>query len=129
MSRPPSTIVFGYDDAGQVRSEQSNVTGANGPAQLNYLRYPSGEVSYIQYPSGTWIRRNYTARGQLKDVGLGNTGSTSYVYLRDGKVDYQARLNGVTTNYEYDGRGLIGSVRHRKDGAGHDLAKTRLLAG
>jgi hypothetical protein len=29
----------------------------------------------------------------------------------------------VTTNYEYDGRGLIGSVRHRKDGTGHDLAK------
>ena len=105
-----------------MRSEQSNVIGAYGPAQVNYLRYPSGEVAHVQYPNGLWVRRNYTPRGQLKDVGWGS-GSTSYVSLPDGKVDYQARLNGVTTNYEYDGRRLIGSLRHRKDGTGHDLAK------
>ncbi|HKP04148.1 MAG TPA: hypothetical protein VJU77_12415 [Chthoniobacterales bacterium] len=122
ISNSFSTIGFGYDDASQVRSEQSSVTGANGPAQINYLRYPSGEVSYVQYPDQTWVRRNYTARGQLKDVGWGSSVSTSYVYLPDGKVDYQARLNGVTTSYGYDARGLISSVLHR-DGTGHDLAK------
>ncbi|MFZ1219939.1 MAG: hypothetical protein WAO00_11645, partial [Chthoniobacterales bacterium] len=29
----------------------------------------------------------------------------------------------MTTNYGYDGRGLISSVRHRNDGAGADLTR------
>jgi len=76
-------------------------------------------VAQITYPNGTIVTRNHTPRGQLESVGWGS-GATSYVYLRDGRVDYQARTNDVTTSYEYDGRGMIGSVRHTK--GGHDLA-------
>ena len=47
-------------------------------------------------------------------------GATSYEYNRDGTVDYQARTNGVRTNYGYDGRGIISSVQHTTD---HDLTK------
>ena len=49
--------------------------------------------------------------------------STSYAYLRDGTVDYQAWTNHVWTKYEYDGRGLISSVLHRNTGTGRDLAR------
>jgi RHS repeat-associated protein len=65
------------------------------------------------------VNRFYTARGQLESVGWG-AGATSYVYLRDGKVDFQARTGGEVTSYGYDGRGLVSSVRHSQ--GGHDLA-------
>ncbi len=42
-------------------------------------------------------------------------------------MDVQARTNGVTTSYGYDGRGMIDLVQHTKDG--HDLARAGLLAG
>ena len=51
------------------------------------------------------------------------TGATSYVYHPDGKVNSQSRSNGVTTSYEYDGRGMISAMKHRNEAAGHDLAK------
>ena len=78
----------------------------------------------MTYPSGTVVDRNYTARGQLKDVGW-SAGATSYVYWPDGRVHHQARTNGVTTKYEYDGRGMISSVRHHlgDEATGPDLAK------
>ncbi len=50
-------------------------------------------------------------------------GATSYVYWPDGKVDYQARTNGMTTSYDYGGRGMMSLVKHRDDETGHDLAK------
>jgi RHS repeat-associated protein len=110
-----SKIEYSYDQAGQVRTEGTTVTGSGGLSQLTYYRYPSGEVSRLTYPNGTVVDRNYTGRGQLSGVGWGN-GSTSYAYHPDGKVDYQARTNGVTTRYGYDGRGMISSVLHEKSG-------------
>jgi hypothetical protein len=122
--RRPLWNEYGYDDAGAVRTERTTVAGSGGTNEVRYCRYPNGEVSRTTYPNGTAVDRIYTARGQLKDVGWG-AGSTSYVYWPDGKVKYQARTNGVTTNYEYDGRGMISSMRHRlgDDVTGHDLAK------
>ena len=116
-----SIIDYQYDEAGQVRTEGTTVTGDGVAREVRYCRYPNGEVSQITYPNGsTVVSRFYTPRGQLQGVGWG-AGSTSYAYLRDGKVDYQARSNGVTTSYGYDGRGMIESLRHTKDG--YDLAK------
>ena len=110
-----STVEYSYDEAGQVRTESTTVTGDAGPKVVRYCRYPNGEVSQITYPNGTPVNRFYTARGQLESVGWG-AGATSYVYLRDGKVDFQARTGGEITNYRYDGRGLISSVRHSQGG-------------
>jgi RHS repeat-associated protein len=122
-----STIEYGYDEGGQAKWERSNVVGSNAPAQVNYFRFPSGQVSQISYPGGaTVVNRFYTARAQLKGVGWGS-GSTSYAYHPDGKVDYQAFSGpgGVWTKYEYNGRGMIDWVKHRvgDDETGHDLAR------
>jgi RHS repeat-associated protein len=122
-----STIDYTYDNAGQVIIEGSTVAGSgmggNGALrQVIYWRYPHGEVAQITYPNGAIVTRNYTARGQLKSVDWSG-GSTSYAYLPDGKVDYQAWSNNLWTKFEYDGRGLIGSVLHRNTQQGQDLAK------
>jgi len=69
--------------------EGNNITGSPGRVQTTYWRYPSGEVSRVTYPNGsTTLTRNYTARGQLQRVDWGS-GNTSYVYLKDGRVDQQ----------------------------------------
>jgi RHS repeat-associated protein len=118
-----SAIDYSYDSAGQAKWEGSNVAGGSGRAQVSYCRFPSGEVSRIVYPdTTTMVNPTYTVRGQLEGVGWPG-GSTSYTYLLDGKVNSQYRTNGVTTSYGYDGRGMIGWVRHTKDSNGHDLAK------
>jgi RHS repeat-associated protein len=104
-----STIGYTYDDASQMLTENSNVLGSNTSRLLQYCRYPNGEVSQVIYPDGSAVVRKHTGRGRLKSVDwLG--GSTSYVYLADGKVDYQSRSNGVATSYTYDGRGIVSSV-------------------
>src|ERR1043166_5461543 len=110
-----SFVEYTYDEAGGVRTERTAVAGSGGTNEMRYCRYPNGEVSKITYPSGTMVDRFYTARGQLQAVGWG-AGATSYVYWPDGRVHYQARTNNVTTSYEYDGRGMISSVRHRRGG-------------
>jgi len=119
-----SIVDYIYDEAGQVRTEGTTVTGDDVAREVRYCRYPSGDVSQITYPNGsTVVNRFYTARGQLKGVGWAGNMSTSYVYLHDGKVDYQARANHITTSYGYDGRGIISSVRHSNDLSGRDLAR------
>jgi hypothetical protein len=40
--------------------------------------------------------------------------AVSYNYHEDGKFDYQDYGNGVRTNYDYDGRGFLNSVRHHR---------------
>ncbi len=116
-----SIIDYTYDQAGQVRTEGTTVTGGGPVREVRYCRYPNGQVSQITYPNGsTVVNRFYTARGQLSSVGWGS-GATSYVYLPDGKVDYQPFTNGVTTRYGYDGRGMIQSVSHKNAG-GQNLA-------
>jgi RHS repeat-associated protein len=122
MTNAFSTIDYTYDDASQAITEGSTVAGSGGRRQLMYWRYPSGEVARLTYPDGSMVNRGYTARGQLEGVNWNNgTMSTSYAYLADGKVNYQARTNGVTTTYGYDGRGIISSLGHTA--GGHDLAK------
>ena len=119
-----SIIDYTYDEAGQVRTEGTTITGDEVLWEVRYCRYPSGDVSQITYPNGsTVVNHFYTARGQLKGVGWAGNMSTSYVYLHDGKVDYQARTNHITTSYGYDGRGIISSVRHSNDVSGRDLAR------
>ncbi|HKP03477.1 MAG TPA: RHS repeat-associated core domain-containing protein [Chthoniobacterales bacterium] len=123
ISNAFSGIVFGYDDASQVKSEQDNVTGANGPAQINYLRYPSGEVAHLQYPNGTMIRHDYTARGQLELVQDSSTQQpVHYYYWPDGKVDHQDYANGTTSVFGYDPRGFITSVRHMRSASNQTLS-------
>jgi YD repeat-containing protein len=125
-----STIDYTYDAAGQVVTETSSIAGSGGQtplgtavsSQLSYRRYPSGETAQITYPNGAVVTRGYTARGQLAGVGWGG-GSTSYAYLPDGDVDYQAWTNNLWTKFEYDGRGMISSVLHRNTQLSKDLAK------
>jgi RHS repeat-associated protein len=124
ISNAFSTIEYAYDNAGQAKWEKTNVAGSAGPKQLTYYRYPSGEVSRLVYPDGTVVNRYYTARGQLSSVGWGS-GATSYVYLPDGKVDFQAWTSQVYTKFEYDERGMIYSIRHKNVGTDHDLAYRR----
>jgi RHS repeat-associated protein len=115
-----SLIDYTYDSAGQVLVEGSIVRGSAGTGttsvrkQVSYCRYPSGEVSRLTYPNGsTIVHRAYTARGQLHEVGS-DGGSVSYTYLPDGKVENQVYTTGVQTHFEYDGRGMIKSVSHKK---------------
>jgi RHS repeat-associated protein len=111
MTNAFSSIDYTYDDASQAITEGSTVAGSGARRQLIYWRYPSGEVSRLTYPDGSTVNRGYTARGQLDGVNWNNgTMSTSYAYLADGKMNYQARSNGVTTSYAYDGRGIVSSI-------------------
>lgn len=70
------------------------------------------------YPDNWRVRRDYTARGQLKAIGQvdGNGNWTvslsQYTYLADGKLDRQDYYNGVQSQYGYDARGMMSSVRH-----------------
>jgi RHS repeat-associated protein len=129
ISNNIATLGYTSDVAGQMLSETTSIAGSGGQTpsgsavskQLGYCRFPSGEVSKITYPNGSIaVNPTYTGRGQLAGVGW-PAGSTSYVYLPDGKVGSQVRTNGVTTTYGYDGRGMISSLRHTK--GDHDLAK------
>lgn len=119
-----STINYTYDSASQVLTEASLVAGSRAAKQVSYCRYPTGEVSQMTYPDTSFVvQRAYTARGQLQSVNW--TGpddpTVNYVYLQDGKVARQD-TNMVRTKYEYDGRGMIYSVRHTKLSNLADLA-------
>jgi RHS repeat-associated protein len=127
-----SAIDYGYDQAGQVLTEGSAVTGNVGEAQtprkqVSYCRFPSGEVSAVTYPNGLIVQRAYTVRGQLDGVGWsgsgGSAGSVSYVYWPDGRVNYQAGQNGVATLFDYNDRGFIKSILHQS-GAGNLSKRT-----
>jgi len=90
ISNAFSTIDYGYDNAGQAKWEGTNVVGSAGRKQLNYYRYPSGEVSRLVYPDGSaTVLREYTARGQLRSVNW-TGGNANYTYLTDGKVDRES---------------------------------------
>ena len=120
-----STLDYGYDDAGQAEWEGSVVAGTGLRKQVGYCRYPSGEVSQVTYPDGsTTVQRAYTARGQLQSASWSG-GKVSYTYLPDGKVEHEDYGNAAitTTFLDYDGRGMISSVRHRNNATGYDLAK------
>ena len=123
LSNVFSTIDYEYDDAGQVKSETTTVTGSGAPKVVSYWRYPNGSVARVTYPSTLAIQRTYTSRGQLEtvqDISQWHP-FVSYSYLKDGKVDYQYYGNGTKTDFDYDGRGFIGSVSHERGGV--QLAK------
>lgn len=124
-----SAIDYKYDDGGQVWWEGNTIAGT-ARVQTNYYRYPSGDVAHVQYPYGFMIRKDYTARGQLQTVGWddGNGNwlyrATDYYYHADGKVNYQTYGGGTTrSDFGYDGRGMISSVRHYKPGTNQNLAE------
>ena len=110
-----SSIDYAYDDAAQVKWEGDTVAGGGPRVQTTYRRYGDGNVAYIQYPDGLWVNRQYTARGQLRDVWdsfVGWQRAIGYTYLPDGKVDHADYQNGVRTVFAYDGRGMPRIVEH-----------------
>jgi RHS repeat-associated protein len=122
-----SSIDFGYDDAGQVIWEGDEIAGSGGRTQTNYYRYPNGSVAHLHYPGGTFLRNDYTSRGQLAATGWDDDDNNwwmklaAYTYLADGKVGQIDFGNGVTTGYGYDQRGMIQVVDHYQP-AGQDLS-------
>lgn len=108
-----SSLDYAYDDAGQLRWEGNYLAGAPARVQTDFFRYPSGEVAHVRYPGGFWLRRDYTARGQLQAVGTDDASGNwtaklaAYTYLPDGKVDHVDNANGAHTDYFYDGRAMI----------------------
>ncbi len=90
-----SMIVYAYDSAGQVTTESDWVAGSNNWVALNYNRYPDGGVAHLIYPNGWRMRKNYTSRGQLANVGWDDGAGNAtwqmlnYGYLADGKIDHQ----------------------------------------
>jgi RHS repeat-associated protein len=123
-----SSIDYGYDASGQVMWEGDEIAGSGGRTQTNYYRYPSGEVAHLHYPGGTYIRRDYTARGQLEAVGWDDDDNSwwsrlvHYYYRADGKVDQQIYGNGAITAFDYDDRGIASSVQHKRSTGGDILA-------
>ncbi len=109
ISNSFSSIDFGYDRAGQLLWEGNHITGSGERRQTTYHRYPDGNLAHMQYPNGTWIRHDYTARGQLKRVEdhyWGPQQAIEYHYLADGKMWYQDYGNGVRASFAYDARGF-----------------------
>ncbi|MEY2482620.1 MAG: hypothetical protein QOK24_1148 [Verrucomicrobiota bacterium] len=123
-----TSIDFAYDDAGQMMWEGDEIAGSGGRTQTNYFRYPDGSVAHLHYPGGTFIRRDYTARGQLAATGWddeeGNWWSqlAHYTYLADGKVDKVDYANGMTSDLGYDDRGYVSSVQHKRTATGEVIA-------
>ncbi|MEN3368728.1 MAG: hypothetical protein V7609_871 [Verrucomicrobiota bacterium] len=113
-----SSIDFAYDDAGQVISEGDEIAGSGGRTQTNYYRYPNGTVAHLHYPGGTFVRQDYTSRGQLAATGWDDDDSNwwmklaAYTYLSDGRVDKVDYGNGMTTDPSYDQRGFIQYLDH-----------------
>jgi RHS repeat-associated protein len=113
-----SSIDYSYDDAGQVLWEGDEIAGSGGRTQTNYSRYPDGSVAHLHYPGGTYLRKDYTARGQLAAVGWDDDDDNwwkklaAYTYLPDAKVGQIDFGNGIRTGYGYDGRGMIQVVDH-----------------
>ena len=113
-----SSIDFGYDDAGQVMWEGDEIAGSGGRTQTNYYRYPDGSVAHLHYPGGTYLRKDYTARGQLAATGWDDDDNNwwmqlaHYTYLPDGKVGQVDYGNGVRSALDYDGRGFVDIVDH-----------------
>jgi len=123
ISNVLSAIEYRYDDAGQMRTEKTTVTGSGAPREVLYCRYPSGEVSQITYPNiSTVVNRSYTARGQLQSENW-TGGSVTYAYLHDGKVNYEDYGNGVRSDLDYDGRGMISLTKTYRQSNGQTYAK------
>jgi RHS repeat-associated protein len=128
-----SSIDYGYDASGQVMWEGDEIAGSGGRTQTNYYRYPSGEVAHLHYPGGAYVRRDYTARGQLAATGWDDENDSwwmklaAYTYLPDGRVDQIDHGNLIgygnltTTTFGYDDRGITSSVQHKR-GSGDILA-------
>jgi RHS repeat-associated protein len=125
-----SSIDFAYDDAGQLIWEGNEIAGSGGRTQTNYYRYPDGSVAHLHYPGGAFIRHDYTARGQLAATGWDDDEGNwwlklaAYTYLADGKVDHIDYGNLTTATFGYDGRGMIGSVQHKR--ASGDVFASRI---
>ena len=101
----------------QAKYEGITTAGSSGQEKINYLRYGNGTIAHMQYPQGTWVRRDYTYRGELKTLHENGTGNwlqrIVYTYLPDGKVDHQEYGSGVMqTVFGYDGRGMIQTIGH-----------------
>jgi RHS repeat-associated protein len=122
-----SSIDFAYDAAGQVIWEGNEIAGSGGRTQTNYYRYPNGSVAHLHYPGGTYLRNDYTSRGQLAATGWDDDDNNwwrklaAYTYLSDGKVGQIDFGNGMRTGYGYDQRGFIQVVDHYQPG-GQDLS-------
>jgi len=118
-----SIIDYTYDEAGQVETESTTVAGSGGTNVVRYCRYPNGEVSQVTYPNGsTAVNRNYTARGQLQSENWAG-GNVTYSYHRDGKLDYEDYGNGVRSDLDYDGRGVISLSKTYRQSNGQTYAK------
>ncbi|MDQ6938690.1 MAG: RHS repeat-associated core domain-containing protein, partial [Verrucomicrobiota bacterium] len=84
---------------------------------LNYNRYPDGGVAHLIYPNGWRMRKNYTSRGQLANVGWDDSAGNAtwqmlnYTYLADGKIDHQDYYHARET-FSYDTRGFLSSLHH-----------------
>ena len=123
-----SSIDYGYDSAGQVIFEGNDIAGSGGRTQTNCFRYPSGEVGHLYYPGGTYLRRDYTPRGQLKAAGWDDEENNwwhklvHYTYRPDGKVDHQDYGNLTTGAFGYDERGFVSSLQHKGTGSGNVFA-------
>jgi len=118
-----SIIEYSYDEAGQVQTESTTVAGSAGTNVVRYCRYPNGEVSKVTYPNGsTAVNRHYTARGQLQSEDWAG-GRVDYAYLKDGKVDYEDYGNGVRSDLDYDGRGMISLTSTYRPSTGRIYAK------
>jgi RHS repeat-associated protein len=117
-----SSIDFAYDAAGQVIWEGNDIAGSGTRTQTNYFRYPDGSVAHLYYPGGTYLRKDYTARGQLAAVGWDDDGNNwwkklaAYTYLPDGKVGQIDFGNGVRTGFLYDQRGFPQIIDHYRPG-------------
>jgi RHS repeat-associated protein len=123
-----SSIDFAYDDAGQVLWEGEEIAGSGGRTQTNYYRYPNGSVAHLHYPGGTWLRNDYTSRGQLAATGWDDDETSTwwrklaaYTYLPDGKVDHIDHGNGTRTGIGYDQRGMINYLHTFKVNLGIEL--------
>src|SRR5437762_1492322 len=105
------------------RKETPLPAAAAGPKRRSGV-IPDGNVSDVQYPDGISIHREYTARGQLKNVrdSLSSQPVIDYSYLQDGKVDHADYRNGVRTAYAYDGRGMTQVVDHYRISGSQDLS-------
>jgi len=99
--------------SGQIICGGDEIAGSGGRTQTNYYRYPNGSVAHVHYPGGTFLRNDYTSRGQLAATGWDDDDNNwwrklaAYTYMADGKVNHIDYGNGTQTGLGYDPRGFI----------------------
>jgi RHS repeat-associated protein len=112
LTNPNATIAYAYDDAGQLLSETTTISGQ--AARMVSSQYDAdGRRTQVTYPSGSVVAYTYTGRGQIAGITAdGPPPVANYTYDIAGRRIQKTIENGVVTTYAYDNANRLTNLAH-----------------